>query len=195
MKSYTTQSSLLSDYDYIRGLKNQDNGITHQFFYKEFNFLLNDIKYSLYNGKVGYDELVNELYLELSAENWKRLDSFSGVNGCRLKTWLSVVSWHFFYKRRFRLIEKNSEEELISACTNSYNIERNIEIALDVKQVISLIRNERYADILRLMIIEGYSSEEVAKKWNKTKDNIYNIKHRAVKEFLSIYNSIEIIGI
>lgn len=159
MKSYATRSPLLNDNDYIRGLKNQDNGITHQFFYKEFNSLLNDIKYSLYNGKAEYDELVNELYLELSAENWKRLDSFSGVNGCHLKTWLSVVSWHFFYKRRFRLIEKNSEEELISACTNSYNIERNIEIALDVKQVISLIRNERYADILRLMIIEGYSSE------------------------------------
>lgn len=61
-------------------------------------FLLNEIKYSLYNGKVGYDELVNELYLELNAGNWKRLDSFLGINDCHLKTWLSVVSWHFSSK-------------------------------------------------------------------------------------------------
>ena len=60
MKSYATKSPLLSDNDYIHGLKNLDNRVTHQFFYKECYFLLNEIKYSLYNGKVGYDELVNE---------------------------------------------------------------------------------------------------------------------------------------
>ena len=86
------------------------------------------------------------------------------------------------------LMEKDSEEELISSFKNTYNTELNIEIAIDVKRVMSLMKNERYADILRLMIIEGYSPEEVARKWNKTVDNIYNIKHRAIKEFLSIYN-------
>lgn len=189
MKSYATNSLLLSDNDYIYGLKNLDNRVTHQFFYKECCFLLNDIRYSLYNGRIGYDELVNELYLELSAGNWKRLNSFSGVNDCHLKTWLSVVSWHFFYKKKMALMEKDSEEELMSICKDTYDIELNIEIAMDVKRVMSLMKNERYVDILRLMIIEGYSPEEVARKWNKAVDNIYNIKHRAIKEFLSIYNS------
>lgn len=189
MKSYcATKSLFLSDNDYIYGLKNRDNRVTHQFFYKEFYFLLNDIKYSLFNDKVGYDELVNELYLELCAENWKRLDSFSGVNGCHLRTWLSVVSWHFFQKKKISLMEKNSEAELINTCKSTYNAERDIEITLDVERVMSLMKNERYANILWLMIIEGYSPEEVARKWNKTIDNIYNIKHRAIKEFLSIYN-------
>lgn len=86
------------------------------------------------------------------------------------------------------LIEKDSEEELINSCRNTYNTELNIEVAIDVKRVMSLMKNKRYADILRLMIIEGYTPEEVARKWNKTIDNIYNIKHRAIKEFLSIYN-------
>jgi RNA polymerase sigma factor, sigma-70 family len=189
MKSYAANSPLLSDNDYIYGLKNLDNRVTHQFFYKECCFLLNDIRYSLYNGRIGYDELVNELYLELSAGNWKRLNSFSGVNDCHLKTWLSVVSWHFFYKKKMALMEKDSEEELMSICKDTYDIELNIEIAMDVKRVMSLMKNERYVDILRLMIIEGYSPEEVARKWNKAVDNIYNIKHRAIKEFLSIYNS------
>ena len=188
MKSYATKSPLLSDNDYIHGLKNLDNRVTHQFFYKECYFLLNEIKYSLYNGKVGYDELVNELYLELNAGNWKRLDSFLGINDCHLKTWLSVVSWHFFVKKKMVLMEKDSEEELINSCRNTYNTELNLEVDIDVKRVMSLMKNKRYADILRLMIIEGYTPEEVARKWNKTVDNIYNIKHRAIKEFLSIYN-------
>ena len=178
----------MSDNDYIHGLKNLDNRVTHQFFYKECYFLLNEIKYSLYNGKVGYDELVNELYLELNAGNWKRLDSFLGINDCHLKTWLSVVSWHFFVKKKMVLMEKDSEEELINSCRNTYNTELNLEVDIDVKRVMSLMKNKRYADILRLMIIEGYTPEEVARKWNKTIDNIYNIKHRAIKEFLSIYN-------
>lgn len=188
MNSYNIKSLALSDNDYIRGLKNRDNRVTHYFFYKECYFLLNDIKYSLYKGKVGYDELVNELYLELSADNWKKLKSFSGMNGCHLRTWLSMVSWHFFFKKKVALMEKESEEELITACRNTYNTELDIEIAMDVKRVMSLMKNERYVEMLNLMIIKGYSPKEVARKWNKTVDNIYNIKHRAIKEFLSIYN-------
>ena len=38
MKSYATKSPLLSDNDYIHGLKNLDNRVTHQFFYKECYF-------------------------------------------------------------------------------------------------------------------------------------------------------------
>ena len=34
MKSYATKSSLLSDNDYIHGLKSLDNRVSHQFFYK-----------------------------------------------------------------------------------------------------------------------------------------------------------------
>lgn len=44
MKSYATKSPLLSDNDYIHGLKNLDNRVTHQFFYKECYFLLNETK-------------------------------------------------------------------------------------------------------------------------------------------------------
>ena len=43
MKSYATKSPLLSDNDYIHGLKNLDNRVTHQFFYKECYFLLNEM--------------------------------------------------------------------------------------------------------------------------------------------------------
>ena len=154
MKSYATKSPLLSDNDYIHGLKNLDNRVTHQFFYKECYFLLNEIKYSLYNGKVGYDELVNELYLELNAGNWKRLDSFLGINDCHLKTWLSVVSWHFFVKKKMVLMEKDSEEELINSCRNTYNTELNLEVDIDVKRVMSLMKNNAEAEEAAFQLTE-----------------------------------------
>ena len=44
MKSYATKSSLLSDNDYIHGLKSLDNRVTHQFFYKECYFLHRETK-------------------------------------------------------------------------------------------------------------------------------------------------------
>ncbi len=40
MKSYATKSPLLSDNDYIHGLKSLDNRVTHQFFYKECYFFI-----------------------------------------------------------------------------------------------------------------------------------------------------------
>ena len=73
------------------------------------------------------------------------------------------------------LMEKDSEEELINSCRNTYNTELNLEVDIDVKRVMSLMKNKRYADILRLMIIEGYTPEEVARKWNKTIDNITSV--------------------
>lgn len=187
MKSYAIQDSVWSDNDYIWGLKNLDNRITHYFFYKECYSLLNTLKNSIFDGKVEYDELVNELYIELSAGNWRKLDSFSGINGCRLRTWLSMVSWHLFFKRKFALMNKNSEEEQMGYCKNAYSTEWDLEIALDVEKVMSLMKNENYVSILNLILMEGYSPGEVAMKWNKTVDNIYNIKHRAIKQFLSIY--------
>lgn len=56
MKSYATKSPLLSDNDYIHGLKNLDNRVTHQFFYKECYFLLNETKCFSYRNKVFFQD-------------------------------------------------------------------------------------------------------------------------------------------
>ncbi len=40
---------------------------------------------------------------------------------------------------------------------------------------------ETYAAVLRLYI-EGYKSNEIAEKLNRTPENVYNIKNKAIKE-------------
>ena len=48
---------------------------------------------------------------------------------------------------------------------------------------------ERYAQVLRWMLVEGYDANEVASKLNTSVANIYNIKHRAIVQFVEIFNS------
>ena len=96
----------ISNAEYIAGLKVADSHITEAFFYGLCNYLLNDIKYSLMEGNVDYDELVNELFIYLSKDNWHKLETFAGINGCSLCSWVTRITWRYFFKQRERLLGK-----------------------------------------------------------------------------------------
>ena len=81
------------DAEIIVGLKSSDSFIrdfyVKRLFYKELRGLLSAIQYSLFKGRVEYDELVNELYVYLSQNNWAALDTYRGDNKARLNSWLT----------------------------------------------------------------------------------------------------------
>ena len=62
------------------------------------------------------------------------------------------------------------------------------EMRIDVYNTLSKMPNQRYVAVIRLMIIEGRDSDEVAKMMGTTVQNIYNLKHRAISQFLEYYN-------
>lgn len=95
---------ILSDEEYIRGLRAGDEGVTHRFFYSLLEPTITNIRHGLMGGAVDYDELVNELFLYLSDRDWRRLDSFSGRDGCSLRTWMVTLSWRYFLWRRENLL-------------------------------------------------------------------------------------------
>ena len=99
------------DAEIIVGLKSSDSAIrdfyVNRLFYKELKPLLCTIQYSLFKGTVDYDELVNDLYIHLSRNNWSALDSYRGDNQARLSSWVSRVAWHYFmnsYRRLSRVL-------------------------------------------------------------------------------------------
>ena len=49
--------------------------------------------------------------------------------------------------------------------------------------------NKRYVQVLQWMLVEGYDADEVATKLNTTAANVYNIKHRAIVQFVEVYNA------
>ena len=177
----------ISDAEYIEGLKRSNNDITEAFFYGLCNYTLNDIMYSVMQNAVDYDELVNELYLYLSANNWHKLDTFAGLNGCTLRSWVVRIAWRFFMNQRERLLG------ITNVSVDDVQIENvvdglDMEIAMDVETTLSKMKNERYVKVLRWMFVDGLDAEEVANLLNTSIPNVYNIKHRAIVQFVEIYS-------
>ena len=49
------------------------------------------------------------------------------------------------------------------------------------------MQNRRYADIIRLLLIEGYPAQDVAEMLGMKVSNVYNLKHRAIVQFIELY--------
>lgn len=178
--------SPLPDDDYINGLKTGNPDITRSFFYDLCRYPLTDITRSLMGGVLDYDDVVNELYLYLSTDNWRKLDTFRAFNGCRLSSWVSVVAWRFFMQARTRLLHQASTD-MAELETGASSIDIDIEISIDVENTFAAMPNKRYVSLLRLMLIEGYDTIETAQKLGTSVDNIYNLKRRAIQQFIAIY--------
>ena len=178
----------ISDAEYIAGLKRSDNHIAESFFYGLCSYTLNDIKFSLMQNVIEYDELVNELYIYLSKDDWHKLDTFASLNGCTLRSWVVRISWRFFMNQRERLLG------ILTLSTDDVQIgdtidELDVDVAMDVESTFSRMSNERYVQVLKWMLVEGYSADEVAVRLDTSVSNVYNIKHRAIVQFVDVYNA------
>lgn len=172
---------------FIRGLKKHDENTCHQFFYTEIDGILHKIRMEVFRGNVDFDELVSELYLYFSRDNWAKLDAFDGKNGCRLRTWMIPVAWRYFMSVRERLPRTENIDDNSGVIRDSVRDDLRIQIAIDVNAVLSRMPNHRYAEIIRLLLIEGYASQDVADMLALRVENIYNLKHRAINQFIELY--------
>lgn len=179
--------SFYTDQEIINGLRDRNESVVKYFFYQEEVGLLKEIQYKLFKNRVDYDEMVSELYLYLQADNWRKLDTFAGLNGAHLCTWMSVVAWRFFMSIYDQIVEKDSEEDLLAYNHDCNESSLALEIGMDLERVFKAMKNERYVEVLKLLLIEGCSPEEVAALWKMKVDNVYNIKHRAIAKFIKIY--------
>lgn len=175
------------DFIFIKAIKNGNNEVSRQFFYKEIGGILHKIRMEVFRGNVDFDELVSELYLYLSRDNWTKLDGFDGKNGCRLRTWMIPVAWRYFMSIRERLLRTENIDDNSGVIRDSVRDDLRIQIAIDVNAVISRMQNERYAEIIRLLLIEGYASQDVADMLDMKVENIYNLKHWAINQFIELY--------
>ncbi len=173
---------------YLAALKAGDRAKTQELFYTELSGTLKRIRHRIFLDNVGMDELVNELYLYLAADGWKRLGTFTGRDGTRLRTWIGMVAWHFFTSRglpRLKLLPADSKEGGEGSDTPVADSER--QVAYDVRSALDMMPNRRYARLLTLLL-EGFTPAEAAAALHTSTSNIYNLKHRAIAQFLKFYN-------
>lgn len=172
---------------FINALKSGNNELCHQFFYQEMGGIIHKIRTELLRGLVDYDEMVNELYLYLSQNNWSKLNSFDAKNGCRLRTWMIPLAWRFFMGFQEKIAKTNTIVSNSDLYITSVSDDLRIQISIDVNAVLSRMPNQRYSEIIRLLIIEGYKAADVADMLNMRVENVYNLRHRAINQFIELY--------
>ncbi len=187
MEQFGNQQHNEQDIRFIEALRCGDNTISRQFFYQEIGGILHRIRAEVFHFQIDFDELVSELYLYLSKDDWAKLHGFESKNNCRLRTWMIPVAWRFFVSSRERLLPQDRYADESGAAPGFSDDDLRVQIAIDVNAVLARMPNRRYADILRLLLIEGYAPQDVADMLGVRLENVYNLKHRAIVQFIELY--------
>lgn len=173
----------MTDQEIIQGLINRDNRITDQFFFIKCRPLLMSVTRIVFNYPVAYDEIVSELYDYLMADDSARLRQFQFRSS--VYQWLKVVAIRFFIQRRDQMIDENSKESQydMEGIDSVYEPSGMVAAKLDVTKMLSLMENQRYAEVLRHLILYDEDPANYANEIGVTVDNLYNIKKRAITAF------------
>ena len=173
-----------SDEKLIRSVFSGDQDAIVYMFYTKFSSTFQYHIYKLFDYKVDVADLVNEFFLFMYEDDWKRLRSFDPSKSS-LSTWISTVSYRFFrdYKR--------SKIDLNGLITISDKWEtfrgdwvQSIDagIMLDIDAAIDEIKSERDKEIAKQIFVDDREYEAIAEDFGLTCDYVYTIKNRIIKQ-------------
>ena len=152
-------------------------------------------------------ELMNQVYMMILYPSKKtgkcQLENYKGES--TLRSWIKSVAMYYCYEvykentiptdddsedgsdrfeekktlsRREIKEEFNDVEKFGSVEMNTTNMVKD-----DIMSLIALMPNKRYAEVIRLFLIKGYSNTEVADTLGMSMANLYNLKLRAETQF------------
>ena len=163
-----------------------NEGALHYVFYGHFKPLLKMNAYKAAGTKlVTYDDLVQELYLYLSSNNWEKLRKYNPERP--FVNWFSVVSYRFFKDFSRSMIDSANQIPISNMNDHQTAFMSNGTIGtimMDIKQAISKLKPPRDSQILEALLLRDEEPEIVAKRHNVTVDNLYNIKRRAIAKLI-----------
>ena len=182
----------MTDQEIIKGLIARDDKITAYFFFTRCQPLFYGIISDVFDYKADYDELVNELYAHLMADDARRLRMFEGRSN--IYSWLKSVARNFFLdkKNHERVIEKEHDDCLLKEAGKIEDEspdrpdKKQEEEDMRVAAILDQIENERYRLVIEKHIIEGMDFDELEKLTGIKKANLYNIKKRALNKLEQI---------
>lgn len=181
----------MTDREIIHGLISRDNRVTEQFFFVNCRPLLLAVMRLVFSRPVEYDEMVSELYAYLMADDAMKLRKFQYRSS--IYQWLKVVATRYFIRRRDNMIADISQTpDCLGIDSAHVDTLDAVEDAIDVERLLSEIPNQRYADVIRHLILRDESPEAYAASIGVSIDNLYNIKRRAMASLTRVatqYNS------
>jgi DNA-directed RNA polymerase specialized sigma subunit, sigma24 homolog len=173
----------MTDQEIINGLIAHDKQLTKEFFFVKCQPLFLSVMKYVFDYEVDYDEMVNELYLYLMADDAYKLRHFEYRSS--LYQWLKVLSIRFFIKKRSRMIDNTSQEALYDEQVYVAP-EKDMGARHDLERLLELMPTKRYVHVIRRLILENWEPERLAREMNISLANLYNIKRRAIAQLTRI---------
>ena len=180
--------SSLSDEKLIEAVLSSDQRAIVYMFYEKFSSTFQYHIYKLFDYKVDVSDLVNEFFLFIYEDNWRRLKTFNpGISS--LSTWISTVSYRFFRDYKRSKIDLNG----VVTISDKWETFRgdwvqsvDAGIMLDIKAAIDSIPNARDREIGRLLFVEDREYEEIAKQFEISCEYVYTLKSRILKQLKAV---------
>lgn len=173
-----------SDEKLIRAVYSGDQDAIVYMFYTKFSSTFQYHIYKLFDYRVDVADLVDEFFLFMYEDDWKRLRSFDS-NKSSLSTWISTVSYRFFRDYKRSKIDLNG----LITISDKWETFRgdwvqsvDAGIMLDIDTAIDQIKNERDKEIAKQIFVEDREYEAIAEEFGLTCDYVYTIKNRIIKQ-------------
>ena len=173
----------MTDKDIIEGLIARDNRVTEEFFFVKCRPLFCSIIKNVFDYKVDYDEMVNELYIYLMDHDAIKLRKFQYRSS--VYQWLKVIAIRHFINIRDQVIEDTTPETPYCQDIGDEDTVLSVIAKGDIERLFDSMPNKRYVHVIRRLILEGWEPEELAQEMMVTTANLYNIKRRAMAQLTS----------
>lgn len=176
----------LSDRQLVALLFANDESAIHFVFYEKFQSLLrfNATKVAG-NKSVALDDLVQELYLYLSKNDWEKLRKYNPDSP--FINWFSVVSYRFFKDFTNSMLDSSQSSPISEMNEHEISMIGTSQLEtmmMDVRNAISKLWPPRDREIVEALVLNEEEPAEVAAKFHITVDNLYNIKRRALAKLI-----------
>lgn len=170
----------MTDKEIIDSLITHDPQVTAQYFFKDCRPLFVSVIRRVFGTQiVDFDEIISELYILLMENDAKKLHSFKFES--TLYQWLKTTTIRhcLLLKSKGKVIDNESQEPLGNS-NESQSYTECSQAQMDIETLLRQMKNQRYALVIRMLMIEDMQSNDVAQKLSVTVDNLYNIKRRAM---------------
>ena len=173
-----------SDKELIAAVCNNDQQAIVHLFYKKCLPTFQYHIYKLFPYKEDVRDLVDEFFLYLFEDDWRRLRTFD-VTKASLATWMSVTSFRFFKSYKHSKIDSNgliSISDKWESFVGDWVQSSDSGLMMDINSAINTISNERDRQIAKLLFIEDKEFQSVADRFALSIDYVYTVKNRLVKQ-------------
>ena len=176
----------MPDKEIIDALIAHDPKVIAQFFFKDCRPLFLSVIRRVFGTQlVDYDEIISEIYILLMENDAKKLRTFKFES--TLYQWLKTIAIRhcLLLKSKKRVIDDESQEPLNNS-HREHSLEESSQARMDMETLLRQMKNQRYALVIRLLMIDGRTPEEVARQLCVTVGNLYNIKRRAILALMEV---------